>query len=81
MHFWSAVYQTSDATDEPPKGLCEKVETCVFIETSDVREAIDRLMKVCEAACMGLQTAMNSVPTSIELVYKAKDGHGESGTA
>ncbi|WP_310620214.1 OsmC family protein [Flexibacterium corallicola] len=68
MRFTAAVYKMKEATDAPPKGLCDGVETYVFIESDEPREKIERMMEVCKAACMGLQTVTNAVPASMTLV-------------
>lgn len=74
MHFQAAVFHMNDADGEPPKGVCESIETRVIVETREPPEAIHRMMEVCEAACMGLQTAINAVPVDIRLVCREPDG-------
>ncbi|WP_444900613.1 OsmC-related (seleno)protein [Microbulbifer sp. VAAC004] len=69
MRFKAEVYKMQECTDIPPKGVCEGVETVVFVKSAESREAIERMVGVCRAACMGLQTVVNAVPARITLVF------------
>ncbi|WP_299581037.1 OsmC family protein [uncultured Microbulbifer sp.] len=69
MRFKAAVYKMQEVVEAPHRGICEGIDTVVFIKSDEPREVVEKMMSVCQAACMGLQTAMNAVPVKMTLVY------------
>ncbi|MFA3918803.1 OsmC-related (seleno)protein [Ruegeria hyattellae] len=71
MRFKAAALVMAETSDTRPKGECDGIEIFVFIDSDETRETIMEMIKSCEAACMGLQTAVNSVTARINLVQAA----------
>ncbi|WP_444908065.1 OsmC-related (seleno)protein [Microbulbifer sp. ANSA003] len=70
MRFKAEIYNLQNSTDDQPhKGLCEGIDIFVFVESEEPRQSIERMVAACRTACMGLQTAINSVPAEVSLIY------------
>ena len=70
MRFKAVALLIVEASDAPPKGLCERIDIYVSVDSAGSADVIKRMIETCEVACMGLQTAMNPVPARVNLVHE-----------
>ncbi|MCO1333977.1 OsmC family protein [Microbulbifer sp. OS29] len=59
----------SPEDQEPRKGVCEGIDTFVYVQSEEPRDIIEQMVTACRAACMGFQLAINAVPTEMTLIY------------